>query len=126
MTPKPVAKKASPKKAAAKKRGPTTLYADAALAAVIGNGAAKAPAAVRGVLAYVKQHELQGAGAMRGVVSCDATLRALFGTAVVKLNQLPKLVKPHLVSTPPAAASQLDWTAAGAPATTPTDSGDKQ
>lgn len=105
------------------------LRPDAALEAITGPVTSiKLAAAMKAVHAYARQHDLLGTGALRGMISCDEQLRAIFGAAIVKLNQLPKLLKSHIVASSPDSATsdsgatrtpplnatadtaQLDWT----------------
>ncbi len=87
--------------AAKKKRKPNPAFMkamqpDAALAAVIGDGAMPRTEVTKKLWAYIKRHGLQDKTNRRNI-NADANLKAVFGgKATVNMFEMTKLVNKHL------------------------------
>jgi DNA topoisomerase III len=92
------AKKApAAKKAAARKPAAANFRPDAALAAVIGDGAVARTEVVKKVWDYVKAHNLQDPADKRVIVA-DAKLLPVFGKERVGMFEITGIVGKHLVA----------------------------
>ncbi|MDO4592357.1 MAG: SWIB/MDM2 domain-containing protein, partial [Comamonadaceae bacterium] len=92
------AKKApAAKKAAARKPAAANFRPDAALAAVIGDGAVARTEVVKKVWDYVKAHNLQDPTDKRVIVA-DAKLLPVFGKERVGMFEITGIVGKHLVA----------------------------
>ena len=96
---KKVAKKAAPKKKTARKPNPAFMKAltpSATLAAVIGNAALPRTEAVKKMWGYIKKNGLQDKKNKR-MINADAKLNALFGGKnQVSMFDLAKILSKHL------------------------------
>jgi hypothetical protein len=122
-----VKKASTPEASAPKTKAKKTkeLFADAALAGVIGDQPASTPLtplrATKLVLDYAKRQGLMGTGSERGLISCDVPLRTLFGKAIVKTTQIKKLLTSHLHKDRPDPADRSQLDAFTAPSTEDTE-----
>lgn len=91
------AKTTTSKAGAARKTAAANYRPDAALAAVIGDGAVARTEALKKLWDYIKEHQLQDPQDKRTIVA-DDKLRAVLGKERAGMFELTGLLGPHLVA----------------------------